>query len=204
MSPDKEQAEIDRVRAANYFLRLMLTGCVAATALLALTVYRLAGAERVIVTPPGFDRAFWVSGERVSKEYLERWTYYVTSIGLNISPRNVDYQCNAMIDIASRDAIQKIKEDCEKNAAKIKRDGSRTTFDPVGVMRIDEEHLRINISGILSTYIGDKHTSDVNKTYAIWFKLTPQGRIKLDFFREVTSDDPFGVKTAGARATGSN
>lgn len=204
MSPKKEQSEIDRVRATNLFLKLVLSGCVAVALLLALTAYRLAGAEKVIVTPPGFDRAFWVSGERVSKEYLERWAYYVATIGLNVSPRNVDYQCGVMIDLSSRDAAQPIKEACEKNAVKIKRDGIRTTFDPVGSMQIDEEHLRINLPGVLTTYYGDKRTSDVNKAYAIWFKLTPQGRIKLDFFREVIGDDPFGVKAVGARAAGGN
>ncbi len=201
MDTDRSKSDIDRLKSSNFYLKIVLT-IVSVVALIdAHNISRLIGTERTIVTPPGFDRAFWVSGERVSQEYLQRWAYYITSIGLNVNPRNVDWSCAVIMDLSSRDAGPRIKEDCLKSAEKVRKDGIRTTFDPNGDMRIDVEAMRVSIPGVLSTYVGDRHTSDRSALIAIWFKLDQRGRLKLDFYREVSSSDPFGVKLAGgARA----
>lgn len=193
MNPDYLRSEIDRVKASNYFLRLILGAIAAVALMLAVAVSNLVGSEKIVVTPPGYDRAFWVSGERVSTSLLERWAYYVASIGLDATPRNIDYQCEAMQKMASMDAYLTIKNDCERAAAKIKRDGISTSFS-VGEMEIDAEKMRVSLPGVLSTYVGGRHTSDVSKMYTAWFRLTRSGRIQLDAFKEVTGDDPFGIK----------
>lgn len=204
MDTDRSKSENDRLRSTNFYLKIILVIVAGIGLSEGIAITRLIGSERIIVTPPGFDRAFWVSGERVSKEYLERWGYYVTKIGLDVNPRNVEWACATILDMSTRDAGPKIKEDCDKTIEKIKKDGIRTTFDPNGDMRIDMEQMRISVPGVLSTYVGDRHTSDRAALIAIWFNLDQRGRMKLDFYKEVPANDPFGVKLAGARAPGGN
>lgn len=200
MNATHAATELDRIRASHFYLKIVLVLVVVVTIILSFVVMRLIDSTRIIVIPPGFDRAFWVSGERVSQEYLARWSYFVTTIGMNVTPRNVEGACSILLDLATRDAGPSIKSQCDKTIEAVRKDGIRTTFDPQGELRIDEERMRVSIPGVLSTYVGERHTSDRSTTVAVWFKLDPRGRLRLDFYREVPANDPFGVKLAGARA----
>ena len=53
------------------FMRILLAGLLMVILVGAIVVLKLIGNEKTVLTPPEIKRSYWVSGDAVSKEYLE-------------------------------------------------------------------------------------------------------------------------------------
>ena len=66
-----------------WYWQLLLAGvCL----LLAISVCRLIGRERIVITPPVVNQAFWVEAQAVSPEYLSQMASFLAQLRLNLTP----------------------------------------------------------------------------------------------------------------------
>ena len=54
--------------------------------LLTISVCRLIGRERIVITPPVVNQAFWVEAKAVSPEYLSQMASFLAQLRLNLTP----------------------------------------------------------------------------------------------------------------------
>ena len=83
------------------FMRILLAGLVLVILVGAIVVLRLIGNEKTVLTPPDIKRTYWVSGDAVSKEYLEDMAYWYAGLALNITPAVSSYQNGLFLKYAA-------------------------------------------------------------------------------------------------------
>ena len=74
------------------FMRILLAGLLLVILVVAGVVLKLVGNEKTVLVPPEIKRSFWVSGNAVSREYLEDMAYWYAGLALNITPAVSTYQ----------------------------------------------------------------------------------------------------------------
>ena len=57
-----------------------------------LVLQKTLGMEKTVIVPPAIDKSFWVSGNEVSKSYLEQMAYWYAGLALNVTPSTGEYQ----------------------------------------------------------------------------------------------------------------
>jgi conjugal transfer pilus assembly protein TraE len=87
-------AERDNQRAEIIFMRLAVGGLALALLANAAALLSVAGSERTVLIPPEVHKTFWVSGRKVSADYLQEMAYWYAGLALNITPQVADYQKN--------------------------------------------------------------------------------------------------------------
>ena len=92
MKFSKFTAERDNQRNEILFMRIALAGLVLALLANAGASLTVAGSERTILVPPEIHQSFWVSGQKVSVEYLKEMAYWYAGLALNITPHVADFQ----------------------------------------------------------------------------------------------------------------
>jgi conjugal transfer pilus assembly protein TraE len=101
MKFSKFTAERDNQRNEILFMRIAVGGLVLALLANAGASLTVAGSERTILVPPEIHQSFWVSGQKVSGEYLQEMAYWYAGLALNITPHVADYQKNQFLKYAA-------------------------------------------------------------------------------------------------------
>src|SRR5574340_1092032 len=167
MKFSKFTAERDNQRAEILFTRIAVGGLVLALLANAGASLSVAGSERTILVPPEVHKTFWVSGQKVSAEYLQEMAYWYAGLALNVTPHVAEHQKNLFL----------------KNAA--------TQFSPQSVIP-DEAAMKVALVGVLLTWVGDKKASEKQTTYVVGFQYL-NGRLHVSEFKETSDQDPFGA-----------
>lgn len=144
---------------------------------------------RTVLVPPSIDKSFWVEAERVSPEYLEQMTHYLSMLILNVQPGTIEYQNRILRQYVSPALAGSLDNEGRLNALRIRRDNASQLFTPMGY-QIDAAQRRAVIHGQLQTIINKTPVSSVGKAYLAQFELS-SGRLLLAAFRETRMDDPF-------------
>ena len=63
-------------------MRILLAGLLLVILVVAGVVLKLVGNEKTVLVPPEIKRSFWVSGNAVSREYLEDMAYWYAGLAL--------------------------------------------------------------------------------------------------------------------------
>jgi conjugal transfer pilus assembly protein TraE len=183
------------------FLRLATGSLVLAVILQGIAIKSMIGSEKVVITPPEINKSFWVSGTRVSKEYLEEMAYWYAGLALNVTPSTSEYQNRLFLNYAAPSDYGRLQAEIGAQAARLKKANASTQFS-VRSMTTDEENLRVTLSGTLYTWVSDKRAGNRGTSYMVGFKKL-NGRLYVADFKETSTRDPFGDAAAASDDPGS-
>lgn len=183
-------SERDNANQEIRFMRLLVAGLTVVVLIEAGAMLRLAGAEKTVLVPPEINRSFWVSGNAVSKEYLEEMAYWYAGLALNITPAVSDYQNSLFLKYAAPSEYGRLQAEMGARAEFLKKNNTATQFS-VRNVTTDEKDLKVALSGTLVTWTSDKKAGERNATYLVGFKFM-NGRLYVSDFKETSDQNPFG------------
>jgi len=186
----KYLSERDNANQEIRFMRLLVAGLTVVVLIEAGAMLRLAGAEKTVLVPPEINRSFWVSGNAVSKEYLEEMAYWYAGLALNITPAVSDYQNNLFLKYATPSEYGRLQAEMGARAEFLKKNNTATQFS-VRNVTTNEKDLKVALSGTLVTWTSDKKAGERNATYLVGFKFM-NGRLYVSDFKETSDQNPFG------------
>ena len=191
MKFSKFTAERDNQRAEILFMRIAVGGLVLALLANAGESLSVAGSERTILVPPEVHQTFWVSGQKVSTEYLQEMAYWYSGLALNVTPHVADYQKNLFLKYAAPSEYGRLQAEFGARTEFIRKNNASTQFSPQSVMP-DEAAMKVALTGVLLTWVGDKKASEKQTTYVVGFRYL-NGRLHVSEFKEPSDQDPFGA-----------
>ena len=191
MKFSKFTAERDNQRAEILFMRIAVGGLVLALFANAGASFSVAGAERTILVPPEVHKTFWVSGQKVSAEYLQEMAYWYAGLALNVTPHVAEYQKNLFLKYAAPSEYGRLQAEFGARTEFMRKNNAATQFSPQSVMA-DEVGMKVALTGVLLTWVGDKKASEKQTTYVVGFRYL-NGRLHVSEFKETSDQDPFGA-----------
>ena len=191
MKFSKFTAERDNQRAEILFMRLAVGGLVLALFANAGASLSVAGSERTILVPPEVHKTFWVSGQKVSAEYLQEMAYWYAGLALNVTPHVAEHQKNLFLRYAAPSEYGRLQAEYGARTEFIRRNNASTQFSPQSVIP-DEVAMKVALVGVLLTWVGDKKASEKQTTYVVGFQYL-NGRLHVSEFKETSDQDPFGA-----------
>ena len=142
--------------------------------------------ERVIITPPQLTQGFWVEGNSFSPQYLEEMALHYAHFLLDVTEKNILYQGDILLRYVTPDAYGAFNARLLEDEKRLKKNNLSTRFSPSDVA-ISPDQLRVDITGELMSYVGNKKISQVRETYQFKFK-SQSGRLLIDAFTLLKSD----------------
>ena len=191
MKFSKFTAERDNQRNEILFMRLAVAGLVIALLANAGASLTVAGSERTILVPPEIHQTFWVSGKKVSGDYLQEMAYWYAGLALNITPQVADYQKNQFLKYAAPSEYGRLQAEFGARANFIRKNNASTQFS-TQAMTVDESAMKVALSGVLHTWVSDKKAAEKQTTYVIGFRYL-NGRLHVSEFKETSDQNPFGT-----------
>jgi len=183
MDYERLTQDLKQVRRHNQRLSLWL-GLLALGNLLSLFVIMgLIGRERTIVVPPTLEKSFWVSGDAVSREYLEQMGAFVAWLVLDVSPSSIRWKTDTLLGYVEPDQYATLKTQQELEATRLQRLNASTSFLPQQLVANEDEQ-QVVIRGRLRTQVNAVETSNAAKAYRVQFRYDG-GRIQLRTFQEM-------------------
>lgn len=186
----KYLSEWDNANLEIRFMRLLVAGLTVVVLIEAVAMWRLVGAEKTVLVPPEINRSFWVSGNAVSKEYLEEMAYWYAGLALNITPAVSDYQNSLFLKYAAPSEYGRLQAEMGARAEFLKKNNAATQFSVRNIIT-NEKDLKVALSGVLVTWVSDKKVGERNATYLVGFKFM-NGRLYVSDFKETSEQNPFG------------
>ena len=175
-------------------MRIAVGGLVLALLANAGALLGVAGSERTVLVPPEVHKTFWVSGEKVSGDYLQEMAYWYAGLALNITPHVAEYQKDLFLKYAAPSEYGRLQAEFGARTDFIRKNNASTQFSAQSVMP-DESAMKVALAGVLMTWVGDKKASEKQTTYVVGFRYR-NGRLHVSEFRETSDRDPFGVDAA--------
>lgn len=142
--------------------------------------------DRVIITPPQLTQGFWVEGNQFSPQYLEEMALHYAHFLLDVTEKNILYQGDILLRYVTPDAYGTFKARLLEDEKRLKKNNLSTRFSPSDVA-ISPDQLRVDITGELMSYVGDKKISQVRETYQFMFQ-NQSGRLLIAAFTLLKSD----------------
>ena len=187
-------AERDNQRAEIIFMRLAVGGLALALLANAAALLSVAGSERTVLIPPEVHKTFWVSGRKVSADYLQEMAYWYAGLALNITPQVADYQKNLFLKYAAPAEYGRLQAEFGARSDFLRKHNASTQFSAQTVLP-DESAMKVALSGVLMTWVGDKKAAEKQTTWLVGFRYL-NGRLHVSEFRETSDQDPLGAGAA--------
>ena len=184
--------ENDILKSETKFLRMIAAGLVVLSLMLMFAVFKMIGAERIILTPPEINRKMWLDDKSVSIDYLEEMGFTYASWALNVTPHTADYQKNLFLKYSDPSQSGALQTDMGARMEFIKRNNASTMFS-VTAVRPDQKNMRVAFDGMLITYVSDKKVAERPTVFLVTFRFV-NGRVHVAGFKETSTQDPFGLK----------
>lgn len=169
--------------------QMLLVGSMATNLFLGIALATADRTHRETIVPPVIQKSFWIEDSKVSADYLEQMGLYLVQLALNNTPVNAEYQAKQLLKYAAPASYGELEKTLLVNAKRLKEDNASTMFSARAVTP-DEHNNSVAFSGVLTTFIGDKRVSEVQKTYLIRFGYSA-GRVYILEFRETDAKQPF-------------
>lgn len=175
------------------FLRMVVAAMLLIIAILGVVIFRTLGLEKTIITPPTIEKSFWVSGNDVSKSYLEQMAFWYAGLVLSATPATGEYQKEMFLKYAAPAQAGKLAAETEARLDFLKKNNASTMFTAQG-LNTDEKLKKVAIIGSLDTFVGDKRISTKQVIYVIGFSFI-NSRLYISEFKETNEKDMFGIST---------
>jgi conjugal transfer pilus assembly protein TraE len=194
----KYLSKLDNANQEIRFMRMLSVWMGAIILVQAVVTVRLIGSEKTVLVPPEIQRGFWVSGDAVSKEYLEEMAYWYAGLALNVTPIASDYQNNLFLKFAVPSEYGRLQAEMGARAEFLKKNNTATQFT-VRNITTDDKNLQVALSGTLYTWTSDKKAGERNATYMVGFKFM-NGKLYVSDFKETSDQRPFGEPSSGSQS----
>lgn len=165
---------------------VLAVGLIGLTLLLAISLYRLIGRERIVIAPPVVEQAFWVDAKTISPTYLSQMTVFFAQLRLNVTPDSAAYQRETLLRYTDPSYYGDFKNALVSEADHLTQTHTSLVFYPVDVS-VDAPHLTAKISGDFSATVGNVSLPVKRLTYQIIYRYA-QGRLWLRSFQEVNEE----------------
>ncbi|WP_286757975.1 type IV conjugative transfer system protein TraE [Ralstonia sp. RL] len=176
--------DLKEMRKRNRSLGLTVSGLILALLLCLVIILNLIGTERTIVVPPSIDKTFWVTKDRVSREYLEQMGSFIAWLILDVSPASIDWKKDILLNYVAPDEHGAMKSRQEIEAERLKRINASTSFLPQQLVP-HEDKQTVVIRGRLRTQVNGQDTATETKAYLAEFQYAG-GRMHLKAFKETS------------------
>ena len=176
--------DLKEMRKRNHGLGLAVGGLIASLFTCLVIILNLVGTERTIVVPPSVDKTFWVTKDRVSKEYLEQMGSFVAWLILDVSPASIDWKKDILLNYVAPDQHGAMKSRQEIESERLKRINASTFFLPQQLVPSEEQQIVV-IRGRLRTQVNGQDTATETKAYLAEFRYIG-GRMHLKSFKEIS------------------
>jgi len=174
MKFDKFKFKLDRYMYENYTFRivtLIMAGIIVFEGYL---ISDKVNNQKVVIMPPKtITKEFWVSGNRVSKSYLEQMGMFVVYNLMNIDKHTADYTIEAILPLVKPEFYYKVKAMLMEQIKYIIDNDISRVFYP-SVIKTDKKG-KIVILGITKDIIGNNVVAKKQQQITISYKIK-QGR----------------------------
>lgn len=143
--------------------------------------------ERVVIVPPQLTQGFWVEGNRFSPQYLEEMALHYAHFLLDVTEKTVLYQGEIILRYVVPETYGNFKAKLLEDEKYLKANHLSTRFVPLNVS-VFPNQLKVEVSGELMSYVGDKKISQAKETYRFQFQ-NRSGRLLIEAFTLVKSDN---------------
>ncbi|ECD4126882.1 type IV conjugative transfer system protein TraE [Salmonella enterica subsp. enterica serovar Enteritidis] len=159
-----------RVLAISFiFMALLIVLSLAVNVIQGINNYRLQNEQRTAVTPMGFNAPFAVSQNSADASYLQQMALSFIALRLNVSSETVDASHQALLQYIRPGAQNQMKVILAEEARRIKADNVNSAFFQTSV-RVWPQYGRVEIRGVLKTWIGDSKPFTDIKHYILILK----------------------------------
>jgi len=170
-------------------VQMLMVGSLLTNFLLATALVLADRTHRETLVPPDIKRSFWIEDSNVSADYLEQMATFLLQLALDNTPVSAEYNAKMLLKYVAPASYGELEKDLLINAKRLKDDNASTVFSPRTVIPNDKEK-SIAYSGVLTTYIGEKRVSEVQKHYLVRFGYS-YGHIYVLEMRETDPKQPF-------------
>lgn len=177
------------------FLRLAVGVLLLIILVEGMVLQKTLGMEKTVIVPPVIEKSFWVSGNEVSKNYLEQMAYWYAGLALNVTPSTGEYQKRQFLHYATPSDTGRIAADMTLRLDFLSKNNASMLFT-AQTLNTDEKLMKVAIVGELDTFVGDKRVSVRRTVFVVGFKYL-NGRLYVSEFKETSEQDMFGTGTAG-------
>lgn len=190
--------DIEARFAIKRFVLYTFAGSMVLNVILAAKVLTTENAYQIeIKVPPSLSKSFSIDERKLSNEYLETMGWYALQLAVNTSPASAERQVQELLKFVSPSSYGDVQKALLANAARLKDNNASTTFFPMEVVPNVADN-SVVFRGLLSTWIADKRTSQVQKTFLVRFAYGG-GRIFLKELREADPREPFKEVADGSK-----
>lgn len=137
--------------------------------------------ERVILVPPHIKNTFWVEEGRISMEYLEQMSLFMSTLLLDISPSSCAYKRDIILRYATPESYSELKKKLIDDEERYRELQLSTTFKPQEVIS-DPKTLEVVLKGQLSSFVAGQKIRESQETLTLQFNLRG-GKIMLQTFK---------------------
>ena len=179
----KLNSDLKEMRQRNRGLALAGGGLIVALLTSLVIIANLIGTERTIVVPPTIEKTFWVTKDRVSKEYLEQMASFIAWLILDVTPATIDWKKDILLNYVAPEQHGTMKSRQEVEAERLKRINASTFFLPQQLVANDQDQT-VAVRGRLRTQVNGQDTATDTKAYRAEFQYVG-GRVHLKAFKEI-------------------
>ncbi len=178
---------ISRLSSEARFLRVSLLGSILIILLMAIHMITTSTDIKVtVVAPPDITKDFWISTNGFGPAYLEQMGTFIAYMALNSTPATLAFQANLLKPYLAPGAYGKITSSLAAKRKRFARYQISTLFYP-NQISLSTSHCRIQISGELKTFIGNKTGSSKMRKLDIECKNV-NGRFYVTSLKLVSAD----------------
>lgn len=149
--------------------------------------YLFSKKERVIVTPPNVDRAFWVESNQVSPSYLEQYGVYIGELLLSKSDRSAARQRDLLLQQVSPGFSSLLRQKLLDEETLLKKQSAAYVFYTSDII-VNPRSLKASLKGDRVFYSSGKEISKQEETYTLSFEYRA-GKLLLSGFQREGSCD---------------
>lgn len=171
---DKYKNKQDRYIYENITFRTISLALVVLLAFETWVIIRGVDSERVVFMPPKvITQEFWVSGNEVSRSYLDQMGQFISFNLFNIDKNNAANNIENILTLVEPNYYYDIKAALQKQVEYIIKNGiSRTFF--VSAVEVKEQG-KLQIHGVIKDIISDKVIKSDQETLIVDYSIQ-QGR----------------------------
>jgi len=142
-------------------------------------LYRASTQKTVIVVPPKVEKEFWVSGNTLSRAYLEQVAIYLADSLVSVSPQTVDSAIDRIMPFLTTEPqqLKEIRGEFLLYAKSVKDNDWYQVFYPMKVI-INDKHQKIAVQGMLRKMTGDIYVGQEQKTVEFTYEIR-DGRLYI-------------------------
>ncbi|MFM8453419.1 MAG: type IV conjugative transfer system protein TraE [Gammaproteobacteria bacterium] len=153
---------------------------------LSLSVFKIIGTERIVISPISINRDFWLDSDAISDSYMEQITDFFVNLILNVSPSNYQYRIDQVLRHVHPDTYPVLKKSFANQGELVNKKAMSTSFF-VTKQKIEREKFTNFVTGELKIMVGNQVVEQLTKTYKVSY-FYQNGRLLLKEFSDVSQD----------------